>query len=256
MGIHRETDRKIHAAAALNRTLREALKPHAGYASFGNVSPSGAQRDAKESARLWFLDTPLGTVLAGCAGASGKPGRLCLLTFPDEETLRQTDALCTYLTRLEQRLDMPVSCAGASGNGVEPANGAPATDPLAEQLERELGEWFAGARRDFDIPIALRGTPFQRSVWEALREIPYGAVRSYGELARSLGKPDAVRAVGAANGRNPVSIVVPCHRVIGANGALTGYAGGLERKRFLLALEKGQAPETQGELFRQGRNML
>ncbi|MXW63669.1 MAG: methylated-DNA--[protein]-cysteine S-methyltransferase [Bacteroidetes bacterium SB0662_bin_6] len=122
-------------------------------------------------------------------------------------------------------------------------------DPLAEQLARELSEWFAGARRDFDLPLALRGTPFQRSVWEALRAIPYGAVQSYGELAKSLGKPDAVRAVGAANGRNPVSIVVPCHRVIGANGSLTGYAGGLERKRFLLALEQGQAPEAQGELF-------
>lgn len=243
MGIHRETNREIPAAAVLNGKLLEAVNRRAGYASSGNGSPSGAHRNAPESMRLWFLDTPLGPVLAGCTGGSGTAGRLCLLTFPPEETLRETDSLCEYLTRLAQRLDLPVSCGGESENG------APGMDPLAEQLARELSEWFAGARRDFDLPLALRGTPFQRSVWEALRAIPYGAVQSYGELAKSLGKPDAVRAVGAANGRNPVSIVVPCHRVIGANGSLTGYAGGLERKRFLLALEQGQAPEAQGELF-------
>jgi len=243
MGIHQETDREIPAAAVLNRKLRETLKRRAGYASSGNGSPSGGRRDAPESVRLWFLDTPLGPVLAGCTGGAGTAGGLCLLAFPPEETLRETDFFCEYLTKLAQRLDLPVSCGGESENG------AAGVDPLAEQLERELTEWFAGARRDFDLPLALRGTPFQRSVWEALRAIPYGAVRSYGELAKSLGKPDAMRAVGAANGRNPVSIVVPCHRVIGANGSLTGYAGGLERKRFLLALEKSGMPEAQGELF-------
>ncbi len=239
MGIHRETDRKIRTAPALNKTLREALERNAGYAYSENGSPSGTHRATQESVRLWFLDTPLGPVLAGRTGGSGTAGGLCLLTFPSEETFRETDSLCEYLTRLEQRLDLPVSCGGE-----------PVADPLAEQLERELGEWFAGARRDFNLPLALHGTPFQRSVWEALRAIPYGAVQSYGELAKSLGKPDAVRAVGAANGRNPISIVVPCHRVIGANGALTGYAGGLERKRFLLALEQREMPEAQGELFR------
>lgn len=236
----------MHTAAVLNGKLREALRRRVGYASSGNGSPSGRRRDAPESVRLWFLDTPLGSVLAGRTGGSGKTGGLCLLTFPPEETLRETDFLFEYLTRLEQRLDLSVSCGGESENG------ARAPDPLAEQLARELTEWFAGARRNFGLPLALRGTPFQRSVWEALRAIPYGAVKSYGELAKSLGKPDAVRAVGAANGRNPVSIVVPCHRVIGANGSLTGYAGGLERKRFLLALEQGQAPEAQGNLFGQG----
>lgn len=255
MRIHRETNREIPASAVLNGKLREVVKRHAGYASSGNGSPSGAHRVAPESVRLWFLDTPLGPMLAGRAGGSGAARGLCLLTFPPEETLRETDSLSEYLTRLAQRLDAPVVYNGGLGggdgpeNGSGPENGAPVTDPLAEQLEQELTEWFAGARRDFDLPLALRGTPFQRSVWEALRAIPYGAVRSYGELAKSLGKPDAVRAVGAANGRNPVSIVVPCHRVIGANGSLTGYAGGLERKRFLLALEKSEAPEEQGELF-------
>ena len=243
MGIHQETDREIHRAAMLNKRLREALERNAGYASSGNGYSPGTHRGTQESVRLWFLYTPLGAVLAGRTGDSGTTGGLCLLTFPPEEALRETDSLCEYLTRLERRFDRPVSCGG------EPENDAPASDPLAQQLERELGEWFAGERRDFDIPIALHGTPFQRSVWEALCEIPYGAVRSYGGLAKSLGKPEAVRAVGAANGRNPVSIIVPCHRVIGANGSLTGYAGGLERKRFLLALEKSEAPEEQGELF-------
>lgn len=242
MGIHQETNRKIPAAAALNRKLREAVKQRAGYASSRNGYPSGTHRDIPESMRLWFLDTPLGPVLAGRTGGSGTTGGLCLLAFPPEETFRETDSLAEYLTGLEQRLDLPVSCGGESENGV-------GVDPLAKQLERELTEWFAGARRDFDLPLALRGTPFQQSVWEALRAIPYGAVQSYGELAKVLGNPEAVRAVGAANGRNPVSIIVPCHRVIGANGSLTGYAGGLERKRFLLALEKSQTPEAQGELF-------
>jgi methylated-DNA-[protein]-cysteine S-methyltransferase len=114
--------------------------------------------------------------------------------------------------------------------------------PLRE-AQRELEEYFAGERRDFSIPLAATGTPFQMQVWEALRAIPYGETISYGELARRIGNPKAVRAVGLANGRNPISIIVPCHRVIGANGTLTGYGGGLERKRFLLAFERGENTE-------------
>jgi methylated-DNA-[protein]-cysteine S-methyltransferase len=102
---------------------------------------------------------------------------------------------------------------------------------------RQLGEYFAGARRDFELPLRPQGTAFQRRVWDALLQIPYGATWSYGELARRIDQPKASRAVGLANGSNPVSIVVPCHRVIGANGTLTGYGGGLERKRWLLAHE-------------------
>jgi methylated-DNA-[protein]-cysteine S-methyltransferase len=105
------------------------------------------------------------------------------------------------------------------------------------QAGHQLTEYFAGTRRDFDIPLAATGTPFQRSVWQSLRDIDYGTTISYGELARRIGNPRAVRAVGLANGRNPISIIVPCHRVIGANGSLTGYGGGLDRKRTLLALE-------------------
>lgn len=101
----------------------------------------------------------------------------------------------------------------------------------------QLQEYFAGVRRTFDLPLDVRGTTFQKQVWEQLLAIPYGKTRSYGEIATRLGKPTASRAVGAANGRNPLSIVVPCHRVIGALGTLTGFAGGLEAKRVLLELE-------------------
>ncbi len=112
-------------------------------------------------------------------------------------------------------------------------------DSLA-QARVQLEEYFAGSRRVFDLPLDLEatgGTAFQRRVWAALCDVPYGETISYGELARRIGQPSAVRAVGLANGRNPISIIVPCHRVIGASGALVGYGGGLERKRVLLDLE-------------------
>ena len=110
--------------------------------------------------------------------------------------------------------------------------------PFAGAVE-QLGEYFAGGRTSFDLPLELRGTVFQRQVWEALRDIPHGGTESYGALAARLGPAVSPRAVGTANGQNPVSIVVPCHRVIGADGSLVGYGGGLERKRLLLELEAG-----------------
>jgi methylated-DNA-[protein]-cysteine S-methyltransferase len=108
-------------------------------------------------------------------------------------------------------------------------------------VEAQLQEYFAAERVAFDIRLTMNGTQFERRVWQALQEIPYGETVSYGEIARRVGQPSAARAVGLANGRNPVAVVVPCHRVIGANGTLTGYGGGLERKRLLLELEQGQA---------------
>lgn len=112
--------------------------------------------------------------------------------------------------------------------------------PFAE-AEAQLHAYFAGELERFELPLAPRGTAFQRSVWDALREIPYGRTRTYSELAASVGRPSACRAVGAANGRNPLPVIVPCHRVVGAAGALTGYGGGLERKRVLLAFEAAKA---------------
>lgn len=109
-------------------------------------------------------------------------------------------------------------------------------DALAEPAA-QLAAYFAGDRTEFTLPLAPRGTAFQRQVWEQLRAIPYGETISYGELARRVGNPNASRAVGAANGRNPIGIIVPCHRVIGSNGALTGYGGGLPNKKTLLAHE-------------------
>ncbi len=104
-------------------------------------------------------------------------------------------------------------------------------------VREQLAEYFKGGRTSFDLPLAPRGTPFQQTVWRALCDIPYGATISYGELARRIGSPKACRAVGLANGQNPLSIVVPCHRVVGANGKLTGYGGGLPNKKALLTLE-------------------
>ncbi len=109
--------------------------------------------------------------------------------------------------------------------------------PVLVETERQLRDYFAGKRRAFSLKLAFTGTEFQRKVWTALIQIPFGETRSYAQIARQIGRPKAVRAVGAANGRNPLSIVAPCHRVIGANGKLTGFAGGLETKAFLLRLE-------------------
>ena len=103
----------------------------------------------------------------------------------------------------------------------------------------QFGEYFAGTRRTFELKLSMAGNPFERRVWDELVEIPYGETASYGEIARRVGAVTAARAVGLANGRNPIAVIVPCHRVIGADGSLTGYGGGLERKRFLLDLESG-----------------
>ena len=117
----------------------------------------------------------------------------------------------------------------------EPVRG---TSPLAKETRRQLNEYFQGERREFQLPYRFAGTPFQEKVWNALTEIPYGETRSYGEIAKRIGEPKAARAVGQAVNRNPIWIVIPCHRIVGAGGKLTGYAGGLELKQQLLDLEQ------------------
>jgi methylated-DNA-[protein]-cysteine S-methyltransferase len=127
--------------------------------------------------------------------------------------------------------------------------GAPVEDaqhPMLVQAEQQLREYFAGHRTRFSLPLDFIGTDFQKQVWAALLTIPFGETRSYAQIAAQIGKPDAVRAVGAANGRNPLSIVAPCHRVIGSGGALTGFAGGLANKQFLLTLEGAAAVRGLG----------
>ena len=159
-------------------------------------------------------DSPLGEMLA-----IWSPAGLCLLEFIGQGGVERERAQ------------------------VEAARGGPATDgrhPLADQLECELREYFDGQRQRFGIPLDLVGTPFQRRVWQALLAIPYGSTWSYGQQARHIGQPSATRAVAAANGQNKISLIVPCHRVIGSNGTLTGYGGGLPRKQWLLALESGE----------------
>lgn len=148
-------------------------------------------------------------------------------------TLVATDGVLAGLYMTAQRHRPP-----------EETFGEPDPGPFDEAI-RQLDAYFAGELREFDLPLALDGTPFQRTVWAELRRIPYGETRSYGELAEILGKPGASRAVGLANGKNPVGIIVPCHRVIGASGSLTGYGGGLDRKQRLLAFENGTRDTVQ-----------
>lgn len=124
---------------------------------------------------------------------------------------------------------------------IDPAWREAPADAVLAACARQLAEYLAGRRTTFELPLAAAGTPFQRAVWRQIARIPYGGTLTYADIAQALGAPAAARAVGAATGRNPLSIVVPCHRVVGSGGALTGYAGGLERKARLLALERGLA---------------
>lgn len=167
--------------------------------------------------RSWLhaLESPLGTLLA----AANHGGALVYLGFAEHEPrqalLLSLEATHESLTRAPSALDL---------------------------LRDQLGEYFRGSRQQFTVPLDLRGTAFRRRVWEELQRIPFGVTLSYGELATRLGDPRLSRAVGAANGANPVSILVPCHRVIGADGRLTGYAGGLGNKEALLSLELAFSP--------------
>ena len=153
-----------------------------------------------ENHNMFFYDSPLGSILIKENGSA-----ITHLYFSDE--VISPDAVCRE-------------------------------SDLLKKAAVQLSEYFAGERRQFDLPLALNGTTFQLRVWKALQDIPYGQTRSYGQIAQATGNQKASRAVGMANSKNPVSIIVPCHRVIGANGKLVGYGGGLKRKAYLLELEK------------------
>lgn len=161
--------------------------------------------------------TPLGAMTALLSERG-----LCLLEF-----VHDTKGLATEIAQVE----------AARGGAAQPGENA-----LTAQLGQELAEYFAGHRCRFDMPLDLIGTAFQVDAWRALLAIPYGETRSYAEQAQQIGRPTAVRAVAGANGQNKVSVIVPCHRVIGSNGSLTGYGGGLSRKQWLLALERDGVP--------------
>lgn len=182
--------------------FREALER-----CFGDAST----RNGREVMTVDWLPSPLGTMVA-IASERG----LCLLEWVDRRALENE------LIRMRKRFGPLV----------------PGESEILDRTKREMGEHFAGERRAFTVPLDLRGSEFQIRAWETLREIPYGETWSYAQMARRMGRPSAVRAVGRANGTNQVAVIVPCHRVIGADGKLTGYGGGLWRKERLLELEK------------------
>jgi AraC family transcriptional regulator of adaptative response/methylated-DNA-[protein]-cysteine methyltransferase len=186
---------------------------------FGEA-PGKARRNGAQALVADWLPSPLGTMLA-VASETG----LAMLEFVDRRALENE------LIRMRKRMGAPI-VAGSSA--------------ILEQTKREMAEYFEGARRDFTIPLDLRGSEFQLQVWNALCDISFGRTESYGQMAKRIGRPSAVRAIGRANGTNQVAIVVPCHRVIGADGTLTGYGGGLWRKEWLLEHE---GVGREGELF-------
>jgi AraC family transcriptional regulator of adaptative response/methylated-DNA-[protein]-cysteine methyltransferase len=175
--------------------------------------PPGQARGT-ECIVVGWVRTPLGPMIAGATG-----GGICFLEFTERRMLE------TQVRTLEKRLGLVA---------------VPGEHPHIEGLGRELTEYFAGARRRFEVPLVAPGTPFQEEVWAALRAIPYGKTRSYAEVARGIGRASATRAVARANGTNRIAIVIPCHRVVETGGGLGGYGGGLWRKRRLLALESGE----------------
>lgn len=174
------------------------------------------------------ITTPCGPLTLLCDGRA-----LVAIRFGREADGTATGGTATATTGTMQ------ACPGAETRKKEIlAQEVQTAQEVLAQAAREIGEYFEGERRVFTVPTAAAGTPFQQAVWNALKKIPYGETRSYGEIARQIGHPRASRAVGQANNRNPLPIVVPCHRVIGASGALTGYAGGLDIKVRLLELER------------------
>ncbi len=189
------------------------------------------------------VQSPLGDLLL----AANHDGLTHLLFTPlhssyaDIATWVASDNATDAQGALDRASGMGPAWPGNAGHATYPANAAALATAHVQLARVQLAEYFAGTRHTFTVLLAATGTAFQRSVWQALVTVPYGQTRSYGDVAREIGRPKAMRAVGLANGRNPISIIVPCHRVIGANGSLTGYGGGLARKQQLLALETGAA---------------
>jgi methylated-DNA-[protein]-cysteine S-methyltransferase len=176
--------------------------------------------------RQRLVDTPLGAMLLAADG-----GALTGAWFVDQRDCPAVGAEAAAMPCVE-----PSAVAAPSAGGV-PGPAAGVGDPVLDQAVRELIDYFEGRRRDFSLPLAPRGTPFQRRVWDALRDVPFGALESYGSLAARCAQPAAVRAVAQAVGRNPISLFIPCHRIVGSDSALTGFGGGLPRKQALLTLE-------------------
>lgn len=184
-----------------------------GFGEAVKVNTGKSPREAGEAA-FWLsrLETPIGAMVAGTHG-----GRLCLLEFADRKALE------TEIKDLEKHFQTPAR---------------PGRSPLHDEVQRQLSAYFKGELTGFRLDLEFPGTEFQQLVWKTLLSIPYGQTRSYGQQAAALGRAKSARAVARANGQNRLAIIIPCHRVIGADGSLTGYAGGLDRKRYLLNLER------------------
>ena len=214
---------QIRQGANLDDVIFDSgFESHSGFReafhrTFGNA-PGRARHDGGRIITA-MLESPLGPLLAGASDDG-----ICLLEYTDRRMLEKN------LATLRQRF----ACAVVPGE-----------HQWLTQLRRELAEYFAGERREFTVPLASRGTPFQEAVWRELRLIPHGETISYDELARRIGRPTAQRAVARANGMNRICILIPCHRVIGKDGSLTGYGGGLWRKRLLLGLERTEKASAQ-----------
>lgn len=190
--------------------FHDAFKKHTGF------SPSSSpEKDIITVARIL---TPLGPMIAGATQKG-----ICLLEFTDRKMLETQIKKITYRTS---------------------SSFVPGESPLFHTLQNEINAYFEGRLDRFNVPLDLIGTDFQLRVWSVLLQIPYGSTRSYSDQAKAIGNAKAVRAVGKANGENSISILIPCHRVIGANGDLVGYGGGLERKRYLLQLESSKQKES------------
>lgn len=223
-----EYARAKRLCVALGQLRRGGSIDDAGFdAGYGSLSgfreafrrafgaPPGQGRDADVIISK-LIQTPVGPMMAGATSQG-----VCLLEFTDRKMLEK------QLATLRQRLKTVI---------------VPGESPHLSQLERELHAYFAGVREDFSVPLVAPGTAFQERVWEGLRKIPYGTTVTYAELARSVGKPKAIRALGTANGMNRIAILIPCHRVVRAGGEVGGYGGGRHRKEYLLALERAGVP--------------
>jgi AraC family transcriptional regulator of adaptative response/methylated-DNA-[protein]-cysteine methyltransferase len=211
-----------HGAALDDAIFDSGFGSHSGFReAFSRVfgEPPGRSRENGERVVITMLETPLGPVLAGTTDQG-----INLLEYTDRRMLEQN------LAAMRRRFGCAI---------------VPGQHPLLERLREQLHEYFQGDRREFTLPLAPRGTLFQTKVWQELRRIPYGQTISYDELARRVGQPTAQRAVARANGMNCIAILIPCHRVIGKDGTLTGYGGGLWRKRLLLELERTGSPQGQ-----------
>lgn len=214
-----ERDPDFESPAALRDAIAgmlDGIRVRIGAAADANGSAASAA-----AVRLAGIRTPIGSMLAVAADDA-----LLLLEFTDRRRLER------QLRRLSRQIDTML---------------VPGENEMTRRTARELDEYFAGTRHAFTVPLRPMGSEFQRSAWDALLRIPYGETRSYGEQARLLDPPAVPRAVGRANGDNPIAVIVPCHRVVGSDGSLTGYGGGLWRKRWLLDHELRHRPAAEGE---------